>query len=108
MHGLGAHSTCGGPTRRAGGATLWPVALRYEFRGEQRPEAFIRSGPAHYAPAAVDAGALTAEIAQRLTATADALRGDVTAGQWDRYRVLLRGRAGVDRLWDAMRGRSEE
>ncbi|HET9222915.1 MAG TPA: lysophospholipid acyltransferase family protein [Roseiflexaceae bacterium] len=94
--------------RHAGGATLWPVALRYEFRGEQRPEAFIRSGPAHYAPAPVDAGALTAEIAQRLTAATDALRDDVTAGRLGGYRVLLHGAAGVNRMWDAMRGRSAE
>jgi 1-acyl-sn-glycerol-3-phosphate acyltransferase len=93
--------------RRAGGATLWPVALRYEFRGEQRPEAFIRAGPPHYAPADADARALTAEVAQRLTAAADALRDEVTAGDLTGYHVLLRGRAGVNRLWDAARGKRE-
>jgi 1-acyl-sn-glycerol-3-phosphate acyltransferase len=92
--------------RRAGGATLWPVALRYEFRGEQRPEVFIRAGPAHHAPADVDARALTVEVTRRLTTAADALRDDVTEGRLDEYRVLLRGRAGVNRLWDAVRGRS--
>jgi 1-acyl-sn-glycerol-3-phosphate acyltransferase len=91
--------------RRAGGATLWPVALRYEFRGEQRPEAFIRAGPAHHAPADVDARALTAEVGRRLTAAADALRDEVTEGQLDAYRVLLRGRGGVNRVFDAVLGR---
>ncbi|MBK9711973.1 MAG: lysophospholipid acyltransferase family protein [Kouleothrix sp.] len=91
--------------RRAGGATLWPVALRYEFRGEQRPEAFIRVGPAHHAPADSDSRALTAEVGARLTAACDALRDEVNAGRLEDYRVLLRGRAGVNRVWDSVRGR---
>lgn len=91
--------------RRAGGATLWPVALRYEFRGEQRPEAFLRVGPLHYAPPAVDTRALAGEAARRLTAAVDALRGDVTQGQLEGYRALLRGRPGVNRVFDALRVR---
>jgi len=93
--------------RHAGGATLWPIALRYEFRGEQRPDAFIRAGPAHHTSAGANTRALAAEIAWRLTAAADALRDDVTAGRLDGYRVLLHGRAGVNRLWDAVRRRRE-
>jgi 1-acyl-sn-glycerol-3-phosphate acyltransferase len=90
--------------RRAGGATLWPVALRYEFRGEQRPEAFIRAGPPHYAPADAGAHALTNEVGRRLTAAADALRDEVAAGQIEDYQALLRGRPGVNRLFDMLRG----
>jgi chlorobactene lauroyltransferase len=90
--------------QHAGGATLWPVALRYEFRGEQLPEAFIRAGPAHHAPADIDARALTAEAGLRLTATCDALRDEVTGGQLEGYRVLLRGRLGPDKIFDAARG----
>jgi 1-acyl-sn-glycerol-3-phosphate acyltransferase len=90
--------------RRAGGATLWPVALRYEFRGEQRPEAFIRAGPAHHVSANADARRLTVEVGQRLTTACDALRDEVTEGRLDEYRVLLRGRSGVNRVFDAVRG----
>jgi 1-acyl-sn-glycerol-3-phosphate acyltransferase len=89
--------------RRAGSATLWPIALRYEFRGEQRPEAFIRAGPAHRPPAGADTRALTAEVAARLTAAVDALRDEVAAGQLGDYEVLLHGRAGVNRLFDRLR-----
>jgi hypothetical protein len=89
--------------QRIGGATLWPVALRYEFRGEQRPEAFIRAGPAHYVRANCDPRALTAAAGARLTAACDALRDDVISGQLDEYRVLLRGRPGPDKIWDAVR-----
>lgn len=88
--------------RRCGGATLWPVALRYEFRGEQRPEALIRAGPAHYASAESSPRALTAEAAARLTAACDALRAEYTAGDLAGYRALLRGRPGVNRLFDAL------
>jgi hypothetical protein len=90
--------------RRAGGATLWPVALRYEFRGEQRPEAFIRAGPAHRAAPDADPRALTAAIAARLAAACDALRDDISAASLDGYRALLRGRPGVNRVFDAARG----
>lgn len=93
--------------QRAGGATLWPVALRYEHRGEQRPEAFIRAGPAHRAPAGADARALTAEVGARLTAACDALRDEYAAGDLAGYRALLRGRAGVNRVFDAVRGLGE-
>jgi chlorobactene lauroyltransferase len=89
---------------RAGGATLWPVALRYEFRNEQRPEAFIRAGPAHYAPAGANAHALTDEVGRRLTAATDALHAEISAGDLAEYQVLLRGRAGVNRIFDALRG----
>ena len=89
--------------RRAGGATLWPIALRYEFRGEQRPEAFIRTGPAHRAPADVDTRSLTAEIGQRLTAACDALRDELNDSRLETYHVLLRGRLGVNRVFDALR-----
>jgi 1-acyl-sn-glycerol-3-phosphate acyltransferase len=90
--------------RRAGGAMLWPVALRYEFRGEQRPEAFIRAGPAHRVAADSDARTVTADAGARLTDACDALRDDVNDGQLDDYRVLLRGRPGPDKLFDAARG----
>jgi 1-acyl-sn-glycerol-3-phosphate acyltransferase len=89
--------------QRAGSATLWPVALRYEFRGQQRPEVFIRAGPAHYATAASDTRALTAEAGARLTVACDALRDDLNAAQLEGYRVLLRGRPGPDVIFDAAR-----
>jgi 1-acyl-sn-glycerol-3-phosphate acyltransferase len=90
--------------RRAGGATLWPVALRYEFRGEQRAEIFIRTGPPHHTIAGADTRALTGEIGSRLTAACDALRDEYTAGDLGGYRVLLRGRAGINRVFDTARG----
>jgi 1-acyl-sn-glycerol-3-phosphate acyltransferase len=86
--------------RRSGGAMLCPVALRYEFRGEQLPEAFIRFGPVHRVAAPVDVQALTAEATQRLTESADALRAAVVADDMSNFRVLLRGRPGINRVFD--------
>lgn len=88
--------------QQAGGATLWPVALRYEFRGEQQPEAFVRAGPYHTISAAADELQATAEITARLTANADALRDDVLQQRFAQYRILLHGRQGINRLFDVM------
>jgi 1-acyl-sn-glycerol-3-phosphate acyltransferase len=83
------------------GALLWPVALRYEFRGEQQPEAFIRAGPPHRPAPGAGARVLTEEIAARLTAAADALRDEVNEERLEGYQTLLAGRPGVNRLFDS-------
>lgn len=95
------HSGAARIARLAGGATLWPVALRLEFRNEQRPEAFIRAGPAHAVSAECADKRLTDELGQRLTVAVDALRDDVTDERLDGYRVLFRGRPGVNRIFDS-------
>ncbi|MDZ4721148.1 MAG: lysophospholipid acyltransferase family protein [Roseiflexaceae bacterium] len=91
--------------KQAGGATLWPVALRYEFRGEQQPEVLIRCGPLHYAAGDVEEEALTEEVRQRLTSAADQLRDDTLADTFDHYHMLLRGRDGINRWFDDWRAR---
>lgn len=90
--------------RLASGAAYWPVALRYEFRSEQRPEAFIRAGPAHLAPPTGTSRDFTGQLAQRLTQAVDALRDDVLHDNLEEYRVVLRGRAGINRLFDRLWG----
>lgn len=87
----------------AGEVTLCPVALRYEFLGQQWPHAFIRLGPAHRPADPQDTAGTLAEITARLTASADALRDDVVGQRMDRFRPLLRGRLGIDKSWDAVR-----
>jgi 1-acyl-sn-glycerol-3-phosphate acyltransferase len=87
---------------QVGKATLCPVALRYEFRGEQRPEAFIRYGPLHTAHAPLERTALHHELEARLTASADALRDAIIANDTSAFAVLLRGRPGIDRLFSPL------
>jgi chlorobactene lauroyltransferase len=88
---------------RADGALLWPVALRYEFRGEQQPEAFVRVGPPHRAEPGDNEQSLTATIQARLTTAVDALRDEVNGERLEGYRVLLEGRPGINRLFDGWR-----
>lgn len=87
----------------AGEVTLCPVALRYEFLGQQWPHAFIRIGPAHRPANPQDQAATLAEITSRLTAAVDALRDDVVGQRMDRFAPLLQGRRGIDKTWDAVR-----
>ncbi|NJN19318.1 MAG: glycerol acyltransferase [Oscillochloris sp.] len=88
----------------AGDVTLCPVALRYEFLGQQWPHAFIRIGPFHRIADPADMRATRAAITQRLTAAVDGLRDDVVAQRMNRFRPLLRGRRGIDKTWDTLRG----
>jgi len=89
---------------QVGAATMLPVALRYEFRGEQRPEALMRIGPAHHVAAPIDVAALTTEVGQRLSESADALRDEALNGRFAGYTTLLRGRPGVNRVFDRVLG----
>ncbi|NJL03333.1 MAG: glycerol acyltransferase [Chloroflexaceae bacterium] len=83
---------------------LLPITARYEFRGEQRPELFLRVGPVQRLtpeqPPRVPA--LTDQVAATLTANLDALREQVVAGDLHQFAVLLRGRRGIDQTFDAV------
>lgn len=83
-----------------GAVTLCPVALRYEQRGEERPDAFVRLGPSTRVDGVDDVVELSRQVAERLTAAADALRDEVIGEQLDDYQLLLRGRTGVNRVFD--------
>lgn len=82
--------------RRSGGATLWPVALRYEFGARQRPDALVRLGVPHRVDALDDPAAVCAAMVGRLTDLVDRLAADAAAGDLADYRAVLRGRAGID------------
>lgn len=84
----------------AGEVTLCPVALRYEFLGEQWPHAFMRIGPAHRPGDPRNIERTMAEITENLTAAADGLRDDVIGGHRGRFRPLLRGPLGIDKRFD--------
>ena len=96
-----------------GVCAVYPMALRYEFLGEQKPDAFISVGPAlHFdatnatnATNATDARAVTAQMQAALTRELDQLRDDVVAYRFDGFVPLVKGRGSINRLWDAVRGR---
>lgn len=97
--------------RRAarGGAAvgILPVAWEPVFRGEQHPEALIRVLPAISVTKrdGHDLAAITALLRDALTAAADRLHYDVQTGNVGDYQTILRGREGVNDVFDRLRGR---
>jgi 1-acyl-sn-glycerol-3-phosphate acyltransferase len=90
--------------QQVGRVTLLPVGLRYEFRGEQRPEAWMLVGPAHVVDAPDDLRALSDDMARRLTENADDLQQMALSGQTDELKTLIPGRPGVNRVFDMVFG----
>ncbi|GIW87087.1 MAG: hypothetical protein KatS3mg108_1411 [Isosphaeraceae bacterium] len=80
---------------RAGRLRIVPVALRYEFWQDERPEALVRFGE----PTWVEAGErrrVIEEWEQRLTAELDALRADALTQEGARFTTLLRGKTSMN------------
>jgi 1-acyl-sn-glycerol-3-phosphate acyltransferase len=92
---------------QAGPVALIPFALRYEFVGEQKPDAFISVGAPAVAAAPVDAKAITAQMEAALTQELDSLREDVTAYRFNGFDTLVAGAWGINRIWDAVRGKKQ-
>lgn len=58
-----------------------PVAMRYEFLNDCKPVAFARVGQPESLENAIDAAAVTAHFAARLTALLDALKRDIASSK---------------------------
>ncbi len=86
---------------------LAPVALRYEFIGEQRPELFASIGAPMLVSGDVSPKALSEHMAATLTAELDALRDDVVAYRLGGFQTLLRGGASINRMFDRVLGRGQ-
>ena len=80
-----------------------PMALRFEFGGEQRPEALIRLGPAHTVTGQVDVKVLHRELDERLRHEMDTLRDDTLDGTTANYQTIFHGRPSVNVVWDRVR-----
>ena len=91
--------------KRAAPLRCIPMALRFEFLQEQRPEALIRLGPALTIDAVNDTKALHNELDARLLHEIDQLRVDTISGTTTQYRTVLQGRASVNVAWDRVRTR---
>ena len=76
---------------QAGGAYVAPVALRYEFLDDFRPEALVRIDAPERITAApkFNAKQLTNAFADRLTRTLDQVRCDVLAANFADYEELV-------------------
>jgi 1-acyl-sn-glycerol-3-phosphate acyltransferase len=90
--------------RRAGRLRIVPVALRYEFWQDERPEALARFGEPTWVDRS-EADSVLSDWEGRLTAELDALRGDSLAQAADRFTPLLRGRGSISDRYARLRAR---
>jgi 1-acyl-sn-glycerol-3-phosphate acyltransferase len=86
---------------------LVPMALRYEFVGEQKPEAFISTGAPIVMRGEINAKSLTGDLEATLTAELDQLRDDVTRYRFDGFSTLLAGGQSINRIFDRVLGRRQ-
>jgi 1-acyl-sn-glycerol-3-phosphate acyltransferase len=91
--------------RRVGAVRVVPVAMRYTFLQEQRPECFISLGTGQTVDATTSPRALTAWLTTAMTAELDALTADVTAERLSDFTTVLRGQNGIDRVFDRVASR---
>ena len=89
--------------RKAGRARVVPVAFRFEFWQDERPEAFVRFGE----PVWVEKreGDLVERMEARLTSELDQLKLDVTAQDSSRFTATLEGNASISDRYARLRSR---
>ncbi len=93
--------------RTTGVCAIVPLALRYEFIGEQKPEAFISAGPPLLVEAGAQPKAVAAEAEAALTRELDQLREDVVGYRFDSFDDMLTGTLSINRVWDRVRGQTQ-
>jgi 1-acyl-sn-glycerol-3-phosphate acyltransferase len=93
--------------RAVGRCAVLPCALRYEFVGEQKPQAFIHIGEPLLVESESAARAITTQAEAALTRDLDALHDDVTHYRLADFDTLMTGAASINRIWDAVRGRGQ-
>jgi 1-acyl-sn-glycerol-3-phosphate acyltransferase len=79
------------------------VSWRLEHRGQARPDAFIRVGPARLVTGTETLRDLTNTLREDLTLEADRLEQDVTLERLEDYTSALRGLPSAQEGWDALR-----
>lgn len=93
-----------------GGCDVYPMALRYEFIGEQKPDAFMSIGPTlryRSDQKLLDAREVTSALETAVTHALDQLRADITGYRFDTFTPLVKGRWSINRMWDAVRGKGQ-
>ena len=90
-----------------GAAYFAPVALRYDFLREQRPEMFVRIGkPAHIVwDAENNVRTITEFFTQQLTHEWDSLRHDILMQNTQEYRTFLEGSISMEKRFDKILGK---
>jgi len=86
-----------------GGVQFIPVAHRYDFIMEQRPECFTAFGDVVRVTSGIKAREVVATLEGALTKTLDALRHSMIAGDWSGFVPVLAGRTSTNILYDRIR-----
>ena len=90
--------------RRCGKVRVVPVAFRFEYWQNERPEAFVRFGAPEWVDRAA-AGTVVAEFERKLTDTLDALKLDVTSQDAARFETILQGPGSISDRYARFRAR---
>jgi chlorobactene lauroyltransferase len=85
------------------GVQFVPVAHRYEFLREQRPEALVLFGDPWTPDMSRTPREITDELENRLTELLDSLRDRVLRSDLKEFRPLVRGRQSVNVRFDSLR-----
>lgn len=86
---------------------LCPVATRIEFLAEQRPDLFISLGePIEIATEETRTPGFlktcTKQLETAVTAELDQLRADIIGGDYSDFKLLMKGKASTNRIYDAV------
>jgi len=92
--------------QRVGQVRVVPMAFRYEYLQEQRPEIFITIGAGRLVTGTAAPRVTTAWLGDAITSELDTLTTDVTAEQLAPFTTVLRGRGGIDRAFDRLASRT--
>jgi chlorobactene lauroyltransferase len=82
---------------------LVPIALRYEFLREQRPDALVRIGAPIIVEGVRDQKHLSDQLESCLTELLDSLRCSVVSEELDQFEVLLSGKRSTNVVYDTFR-----
>ncbi|MFD3164305.1 lysophospholipid acyltransferase family protein [Herpetosiphon sp. NSE202] len=89
---------------RTGNLWCLPVALRYEFSGEQRPVSLIRCGEPTWVDAGTSRDQLQPQLERNLTSAADQLRDEWNQQDLANFQSILQGTASVNHRFDHILG----
>ncbi len=88
-----------------GAVRLLPVAMRYEFLQEDRPEALLRVGAPRLLDGPLSARDLTARMEAEVRDLLEGLRAQVTAEDLLEYHLLVDGGMSINKRLDALKVR---
>jgi len=93
--------------RDLGDVTAIPVAFRYEFVEDERPEAFVAFGKPWRISSdeRVELPLTTSLLEQLMEYEMDVQREEIMEREFGEYQLIVRGKRSVNNWWDSIRHR---